>query len=221
MFQFVHVGGWTQNVIQRDLGVSINWLLLMIIGLVILGTLLVIGVQISTRAALILFLFETAVLLPLGIVIVANRGAHLSATPFAPPATTGGLTGIATGFALAIYSFVGWEASAPLAEETDNPTRNVPIALITGVIILAAVYVFITFAVVSAYGTSHMSKLASDAWDFFQTTTPPFDRVALYTLFLFIIALIYGLLVARFKPDAAERVGTALEGAEKIRGVPA
>lgn len=359
------LGGWTADVLHRDLNITISWQVLMIIGLVIMATLLVIGVQVSTRAALLLFLFETVVLLLLGIIIVVREAAHLSAIPFAPPPATGGLTGIATGFALAIYSFVGWEASAPLAEETNNPRRNVPIALITGVIILAAIYVFVSYAVILGYGVNHAAKLAADAtpfstlarvylgplrglvdiagitsicastlalsntqgrilfhggragifpgvlgainrryqtphvalityivmvviavfatqawlgsaklandaftiygvlgtfgtlplviiygltnvalivhtargavrgpnplthyllpalgvllllapaWDFFQTTTPPFDRVAILTVALFVIAVVYGVAVAMANPAAAEQAGLALSG---------
>jgi len=156
------IGGWTADVLRRDLGVTVPWQALMIVGMVLMAALLVVGVEVSTRAALVLFLFETAVLLLLGIVIVIRQAGHLSATPFAPPAGSGGLSGIATAFALAIFAFVGWEASAPLAEETDNPRRNVPIALITGVVILAAVYVFVTYTVVIGFGVNHIAKLAAD-----------------------------------------------------------
>ena len=156
------IGGWTADVLHRDLGITLPWQVLMIVGMVILAALLVVGVEISTRAALVLFLFETAILLLLGIVIVIRQAGHLSATPFAPPSTSGGLGGLATAFALTIFAFVGWEASAPLAEETSNPRRNVPIAVITGVVILAAIYVFVTYAVVIGFGVEHITALASD-----------------------------------------------------------
>jgi len=156
------LGGWISDVLHRDLNVTVPWQPVMIAGIILLTVLLVVGVQVSTRAALFLFLFETIVLLLLGIIIVVREAGHLSATPFAPPAAGNGLTGIATAFALAIYSFVGWEASAPLAEETDNPRRNVPIALIAGVVILAIVYIFVSYAVVTGYGVARISKLAAD-----------------------------------------------------------
>jgi len=156
------IGGWTADVLHRDLAITIAWQPLMVIGMVIMAILLVVGVEVSTRAALVLFLFETAVLLLLGIVIVVRQAGHLSGAPFAPPSGSSGLTGIATAFALAIFAFVGWEASAPLAEETDNPRRNVPIALITGVVILAAVYIFVTYTTVIGFGVNHVDKLAAD-----------------------------------------------------------
>jgi amino acid transporter len=160
------LGGWTSDVLHRDLGISINWIAVMIVLLIVFGVLLVLGIQVSTRAALILFLFETAVLLVLGMIIVANKSVSLTATPFTPPSSTVGLTGFATAFALAIYSFVGWEAAAPLAEETNNPRRNVPLALIAAVVILTIIYVFVTYAAVAAYGVGHMNVLAKDLTPF-------------------------------------------------------
>jgi len=359
------LGGWTSDVLHRDLGITINWVPIMIVLLIVAAVLLVVGVEVSTRAALVLFLFETAVLLILGVVILVNNGGHITGAPFSPPSGKVGLTGFATAFALAIYSYVGWEAAAPLAEETNNPRRNVPIALITAVVVLTAIYVFVTYAVVLGFGVGHMdalskdltpfttlahvymgplrglvdiagitsiaastlaltntqgrilfhggragifphalgtisrrfqtpyvalitymvmilivvtvsavwlgaSKLANDPftlfgvlgtfgtlpliiifgltnvalivytvrvghehmnpithyvlpaigaivmlapiWDFFQTTTPPFDRVPQIAIALFVVSLIYGLIVVKMKPEAAQRVVAAFEG---------
>lgn len=163
---FAVLGGWTVDVLHRDLGISLNWIPVMIVLLIAFGILLVLGIQTSTRAALVLFLFETAVLLLLGIIIMANKGGSLTAAPFTPPSSTAGLTGIATAFALAIYSYVGWEAAAPLAEETDNPRRNVPLALIGSVIVLTLIFVFVTYAVVLAFRVDRMNVLAKDLTPF-------------------------------------------------------
>lgn len=160
------LGGWTSDVLQRDLGISVNWVIVMLVLVLLFGVLLVVGVQVSTRAALILFVFEAAVLLLLGIVIVINKGASLSATPFAAPESSAGIVGFATAFALANYAFVGWESAAPLAEETDNPRRNVPLALILSVIILAIIFIFVTYAAVVAYGVGNMKTLANDQTPF-------------------------------------------------------
>jgi len=51
-------------------------------------------------------------------------------------------------------------------------------------------------------------------WDFFQTTTPPFDRVPHIAIALFVFSVIYGLIVVRMKPEAAQRVVEAFEGHE-------
>ena len=52
--------------------------------------------------------------------------------PFEPSHLTNGFTGLAAGFPLAVYLFIGWENSAALAEETGQPAaqraaRGVPV----------------------------------------------------------------------------------------------
>ena len=44
-------------------------------------------------------------------------------------------------FSLAVLAFGSFEASAPLAEETHNPRRNMPIAVIGAVVISGMIYV--------------------------------------------------------------------------------
>ena len=63
----------------------------------------------------------------------------------------GGWKGIGLGFPLAIYLFIGWENSAMLAEETTNPRRNVPRALITGTLSIGILYMFLAFATETAF----------------------------------------------------------------------
>ena len=49
--------------------------------------------------------------------------------PFQPSKVLNGFSGLGLAFPLAIYLFIGWENSAALAEETNNPRRNVPRAV--------------------------------------------------------------------------------------------
>ena len=49
-----------------------------------------------------------------------------------------GFTGLAAGFPLAVYLFIGWENSAALAEETGNPRRNVPRAVFLSVALMGS-----------------------------------------------------------------------------------
>ena len=65
-------------------------------------------------------------------------------------------------FSLAVLAFGGFEAAAPLAEETRNPRRNVPIAVIGAVLISGVIYVVGSYALVIAFGVGRTSALASD-----------------------------------------------------------
>jgi amino acid transporter len=66
-------------------------------------------------------------------------------------------------FSLAVLAFGGFEAAAPLAEETRNPRRNVPLAVLGAVVVSGIIYVVGSYALVTAFGVGHAGALASDA----------------------------------------------------------
>jgi amino acid transporter len=82
--------------------------------------------------------------------LVVNHAA-ITWAPFLPSNISGGLLGVGAGFPLAIYLFIGWENSAMLAEETTNPRRNVPRALITGTLAIGVLYMFLAYATEIAF----------------------------------------------------------------------
>ncbi|EKM99632.1 MULTISPECIES: APC family permease [Acidocella] len=144
-------GGWAAQTLQTFLGINIPWQVLAIIATAIVGVLVSRGISLSTTWAAIFFYFEL-ILLVVGAVImlVVNRGS-ISMAPFTIAAVTGGWKGIGLGFPLAIYLFIGWENSAMLAEETTNPRRNVPRALIVGTLSIGILYMFLSFATETAF----------------------------------------------------------------------
>ncbi|HXP20231.1 MAG TPA: APC family permease, partial [Streptosporangiaceae bacterium] len=68
-----------------------------------------------------------------------------------PSHITKGFSGLAAGFPLAIYLFIGWENSAALAEETGNPRRNVPRAVYMSIALMLVGYVLFAFATVTGF----------------------------------------------------------------------
>ena len=56
------------------------------------------------------------------------------------------LIAILAGTALAFYALIGFEDSANVAEETQDPTRSYPFALFAGILIAGAIYFLVTFA---------------------------------------------------------------------------
>ena len=120
----------------------------------------VVGLRFGVRVTVVLYAFEVLLLLAMSITILVRGGnAGLSATPFKWP---GGSSDVLLTFSLAVLAFGGFEASAPLAEETRNPRRNVPIAVIGAVVISGVIYVLGSYALVIAFGTGHTGALALD-----------------------------------------------------------
>ncbi|MFD0047575.1 APC family permease [Pseudarthrobacter scleromae] len=122
-----------------------------IVGFVVITTLLnILGIKVADKANYVLMAFQLLVLvffvaLAIGNVVSANgAGGLASGQPFFND--TASFTTISAGAAIAAYSFLGFDAVTTLTEETINPRRTVPraimlVALIGGGIFVAVSYV--------------------------------------------------------------------------------
>jgi amino acid transporter len=110
------------------------------------------GVAVSTKLAGFFFGFEMLVLVVVSVVAIIQNGGHLSAVPFEPSHLSNGFSGLAAGFPLAVYLFIGWENSAALAEETGNPRRNVPRAVFLSIGLMVVSYLLFAYATVTGFG---------------------------------------------------------------------
>ena len=109
------------------------------------------GVGVSTKLAGFFFAFEMLVLVVVSVAAIIKHGGHLTTVPFQPSHITNGFRGLAAGFPLAIYLFIGWENSAALAEETGNPRRNVPRAVFLSIAMMGVGYVLFAYATVTGF----------------------------------------------------------------------
>ncbi|MGI8576596.1 MAG: APC family permease [Nocardioidaceae bacterium] len=160
---YIFVGSYiVQNVLNNPDIPGITQIVTVVYG-VIVTVPVIIGLQFGVRVTIVLYLFEVVVLLVLGVVVLAKGGAQgLSAVPFTWPSGTGA-SDVFVAFSLAVLAFGGFEASAPLAEETRNPRRNVPIAVVGSVVVSGVLYVFGSYAIVTAFGVGHIGIFSSDA----------------------------------------------------------
>src|SRR5262249_26364783 len=122
----VIAGGFLSMMLQYYFNVSIPWIIFSVLFTAGAMVMMVRGVAVSTKLAGFFFGFELLVLFVVAIATLIQHGGHLSVAPFEPKNITNGFSGLAAGFPLAVYLFIGWENSAALAEETHNPRRNGP-----------------------------------------------------------------------------------------------
>jgi amino acid transporter len=110
------------------------------------GWLVMRGVELSAFWAGIFFYFEGGLLVLGAVTMLVTHANYLTPAPFLFSNLAGGLAGLGAGFPLAVFLFVGWESSAPLAEETETPRRNIPRALIASTLSIGLFYVFLAYA---------------------------------------------------------------------------
>ena len=147
-------GGFLSIVLEYYFKWNVPWGILSVILTAGAMVMMIRGVGVSTKLAGAFFGFEMLVLVVVSVVVIIQNAGHLSFTPFEPSHITDGFTGLAKGFPLAIYLYIGWENSAALAEETDNPRRNVPRAIFLSVALMAVGYVLFAYATVTGFGYS-------------------------------------------------------------------
>jgi amino acid transporter len=145
-------GGFLSITLNHYLHWNIPWGILTPILTALAVLMMIRGIAVSTKLAGLFFGVEMAVLVVVSVVVLIKNGVHLSLAPFEPSHITNGLTGLAAGFPLAIYLFIGWENSAALAEETGDPRRNVPRAVFASITIMAVSYVVFAYATVTGFG---------------------------------------------------------------------
>jgi amino acid transporter len=148
---YVFVGDFLANDFFGGAGSGLTTSLLIVGFVAIVLVPVVRGVQLSVRVSLIALLVEVAVVVAIGVSVLVQGGADgISLSPFSLP--HGGLEPIALGFAITIFLFGGFEQPVPMAEETRNPRRNVPLAVVLCIVGIGALYVFASWFLVLAFG---------------------------------------------------------------------
>ncbi|HEY8753218.1 MAG TPA: APC family permease [Arthrobacter sp.] len=141
-----------------------------IIGFILATTVLnVLGIVVAEKATLLLMAFQVLVIIifvALSISsIVGHHGAGglFSLSAFMNPATNPAM--ISAGAAIAAYSFLGFDAVTTLAEETKDPQRTLPRAIILVALIGGAVFVLISYITQLVHPGGSFNDPASAAFE--------------------------------------------------------
>lgn len=144
-------GGWTEIVVKHYVGISIPWQLLTLLLTSGVVALIVGGAKPSTKAAAGFFGFELLLLVVVAVAVLIRHAGHLTLQPLSPAKLTGGITGLSLAFPLAVFMFIGWENSASMAEESEQPRRAVPRAIYASILLITIVYLLLSYATVIGF----------------------------------------------------------------------
>ncbi|AAZ28008.1 APC family permease [Colwellia psychrerythraea] len=116
--------------------------------IVVTSVLNLIGVNVAKKVNLVLMLLQIVVIVAFCALAVMyiNASGGVIAAPSTDSFTGGNFSLIFSGAAIACYSFLGFDAVSTMAEETENPKKNVPkaimlVTLIGGIIFVASSYI--------------------------------------------------------------------------------
>ena len=117
------------------------------------------GVSISTRTGVALGLTEIVIMVFVSALLVINAGSRNTISVFIPG--DAGIQPAFQGMVFCLLAFVGFEAAAPLAEETRDPKRNTRRAIVWSAIAIGVFYVFCYYAATVYFGPDKMADFIS------------------------------------------------------------
>ncbi|MEM3078327.1 MAG: amino acid permease, partial [Nitrososphaerales archaeon] len=117
------------------------------------------GIKESVRVNIILTLMEVS-----GLILVILFGVEFFGSVNYSEAPLG-FRGIVSGAALIFFAFIGFESLAKMGEETKDPERTIPRALIIALIISTLLYVLVALSVVSIIPYGQLASSTSPLAD--------------------------------------------------------
>jgi len=182
---YLVIGFLATQIFQSYLGLNVPLWVCALVAAVLLFTVNHLGIRLTTRVQLTLSGLASLPLIILAIVIIA-RGGDAGNTLQAFNPTLVPLSGLFTGVLFAILLFVGFETSASLGEETADPRRSIPRAVIGTVLITTVFYLLVIYATDIGFGLNHTNK-----WDLVALDTLSTRYVGTWLAILVDIAILF------------------------------
>jgi amino acid transporter len=158
------MGYFFQSTLKAEWGITwFTWWLFFLIGTAFVTFFIYRGIKISTRTVVILGASEIAIVVALaiaGLISPGHGGVNFTSYNPGHALTTNGLF---LGVVFSIFSFTGFEAVAPLAEESQNPRKLLPRGIMYSILIMGAFYLFCSWAIIVGWGTDRIPGFISSA----------------------------------------------------------
>ncbi|RJL23177.1 APC family permease [Bailinhaonella thermotolerans] len=180
-------GGVLHDALAPRFGIGLPWYVYALAIMALCWFVAFRGIALSMRLVVALGLFEIAVGLGLALTGVLSPGPGGVNLAGFNPATIPSSGGFFLAIVLSIFAFTGFESAATLAEESSNPARMVPRAIVGSLALIGAFYVVCAWGLQIGWGTDNLPALASSS------TAPAFvlaDRVWGAGWLIILIALV-------------------------------
>jgi amino acid transporter len=153
--------------VYLDVQFEIAWIVLAVACGIVVWWLNYRGIAISTRTGLVLGAIEIVIFLLISLLLIVNADTN-TLSVFVPGSE--GVKPAFQGMIFCLLAFIGFEAAAPLGEETTEPRRVIPRAVIWSAVLVGVFYVFNYYAATVYFGPDQMTGFYTshdgDPWGF-------------------------------------------------------
>lgn len=161
-FVLVIASVYLSTVLTVHTSVNLSWFQCFWILLAILTALSLLGIRLATRLQLVVAVLGVLLILALACTILAKGGASgVTLQPF-NPSQAHSAHDYFMAMVFAFTGFIGFEAAAALGEESSDPLKMIPKAILSAVLVALVFYVFVTWAMSVGFGISHSGDWASN-----------------------------------------------------------
>jgi amino acid transporter len=163
------LGYLISNTIQDATGTDIPWWIFALATFAIVWVLTHFGIRLSMRTIVVFGALELLIMLALAITFLVHPGPGSSYTaPLIPANAPHGFGGVLAGMVFSVLALSGFEAPAPLAQETQRPAKFIGRAVMVSLFAIGGFYVFTSYASAIGWGTGNMAAFASSANPYYE-----------------------------------------------------
>jgi amino acid transporter len=168
MFQIASYGGFgaiATPLIKDWFGIDVKWWVLALIVWALTAILGVRDVAVNGKVLATLLVAEIILVVIFSFSDLFSSNFHASSAPLNP----GSLVGAGSGalLVMAVTGFVGFEQSVVFSEESRDPKRTVPRATYIAIAMIAVLYAFAAWAMISAAGGDVVARAGQEGPDLF------------------------------------------------------
>jgi amino acid transporter len=154
-------GAFVHDYVLLTFRADVPWWLFSLGAMAIVFGLSVRSIKASVNIDLTLLVIEVVIFLILGIVAISTAGSGNTPAVFLVSSAPTGFSGVGLGVVFGILSFIGFDAAATLGEETRNPKRSIPIAVIGALSAVGVFYVLLMYALTAGYKLNDPAQMAA------------------------------------------------------------
>ncbi|WP_255552504.1 APC family permease [Lactobacillus sp. Sy-1] len=136
------------------LNISVPYYLLATIGIISVWFMAQRGVELSTRAMMVLEMTSVSLISILAFIILYTH--HFNINPNNVDFTHVSMGNVTSGLVLAFFGFVGFEGAASMGKEAKKPLKNVPLAVMISPILAGIFFVIMSMVMIMGFnGSGH------------------------------------------------------------------
>ncbi len=153
------------------------------------------GIKPSYKSQIISNVIQIIFVVVMSLIIIITATDN-SLIVFTPAATGAGWGGVFLGFITGSYlAFAGYGSIVPLGEEARAPKRTIGLSVIILVLIMAAIYLLGSYAMIVGWGIADMGAFSSSIYPGFVVIGTHVDKISNYVFFILNFFVVYPLYV--------------------------